>query len=72
MLMCVLVLEVPMALPNYLSSAAYMELFNEARNNDGLDNFYDPALIQDFRSQVQINTNIQMLIYTQMNTYSLL
>ena len=43
-------IKVPMALPNYLSSAAYMQLFNEARNNDGLDNFYDPALIQDFRS----------------------
>ncbi|NJX14332.1 SusC/RagA family TonB-linked outer membrane protein [Tamlana crocina] len=43
-------ISVPIALPNYLSSAAYMQLFNEARNNDGLDNFYDPALIQNFRS----------------------
>ena len=40
----------PISLPNYLSSAAYMQLFNEARNNDGLDNFYDPSLIQEFRT----------------------
>ncbi|PWH84424.1 hypothetical protein DIS18_07800 [Algibacter marinivivus] len=43
-------ISVPISLPNYLSSAPYMQLFNEARNNDGLDNFYDPALIQEFRS----------------------
>ncbi len=40
----------PISLPNYLSSAAYMQLFNEARNNDGLDNFYEPLLIQEFRT----------------------
>ncbi|WP_282135186.1 SusC/RagA family TonB-linked outer membrane protein [Seonamhaeicola maritimus] len=43
-------IRTPLALPNYLSSAGYMTLFNEARNNDGLDNFYDPALIQEFRT----------------------
>ncbi|MFV9551418.1 SusC/RagA family TonB-linked outer membrane protein [Algibacter sp. PT7-4] len=43
-------IRMPIALPNYLSSAAYMQLFNEGRNNDGLDNFYDPALIQEFRT----------------------
>ncbi|WP_397364533.1 SusC/RagA family TonB-linked outer membrane protein [Olleya sp. R77988] len=37
--------RLPTALPNYLSSAAYMTLFNEARNNDGLDNFYDNETI---------------------------
>ncbi|WP_173300714.1 SusC/RagA family TonB-linked outer membrane protein [Winogradskyella litoriviva] len=40
----------PISLPNYLGSAAYMTLFNEARNNDGLDNFYSPSLIQEFRT----------------------
>ncbi len=43
-------IRTPISLPNYLGSAAYMTLFNEARNNDGLDNFYDPALIQEFRT----------------------
>jgi TonB-linked SusC/RagA family outer membrane protein len=43
-------IRAPISLPNYLGSAAYMTLFNEARNNDGLDNFYDPALIQEFRT----------------------
>lgn len=43
-------ISVPIALPNYLSSAAYMQLFNEARNNDGLDDAFDPALIQEFRT----------------------
>lgn len=43
-------IRTPIALPNYLGSAAYMQLFNEARNNDGLDNFYTPSLIQEFRT----------------------
>ncbi|APY11589.1 hypothetical protein BWZ22_10205 [Seonamhaeicola sp. S2-3] len=43
-------IQVPISLPNYLSSAAYMQLFNEARKNDGLDNFYSPSLIQEFRT----------------------
>ncbi|WP_298495983.1 SusC/RagA family TonB-linked outer membrane protein [uncultured Algibacter sp.] len=43
-------IKAPRALPNYLSSAAYMTLFNEARNNDGLDDFFAPSLIQEFRT----------------------
>ncbi|WP_396600607.1 SusC/RagA family TonB-linked outer membrane protein [Algibacter sp. R77976] len=43
-------IRAPRALPNYLSSAAYMTLFNEARNNDGLDDFFAPSLIQEFRT----------------------
>lgn len=57
-------LRLPTALPNYLSSAAYMTLFNEARNNDGLDNFYDPALIQEFR------TNSNKYKYPDVDLYS--
>jgi len=43
-------IRTPISLPNYLGSAAYMQLFNEARNNDGLDDFYSPSLIQEFRT----------------------
>lgn len=43
-------ISTPIALPNYLSSAAYMKLFNEARNNDGLSDFYDPLEIENYRS----------------------
>lgn len=43
-------ISTPIALPNYLSSAAYMTLFNEARNNDGLSDFYDPLEIENYRS----------------------
>ena len=38
-------ISAPISLPNYLSSGAYMLLFNEARNNDGLANFYDNETI---------------------------
>ncbi|MFP4844969.1 SusC/RagA family TonB-linked outer membrane protein [Winogradskyella sp. PE311] len=47
-------IRTPISLPNYLGSAAYMTLFNEARNNDGFDNFFDPALIQEFRTSSNI------------------
>ncbi|QIP13681.1 SusC/RagA family TonB-linked outer membrane protein [Spirosoma aureum] len=40
----------PSALPEYLSSADYMELYNEARVNDGLSVQYSPAVIQNFRT----------------------
>ncbi|MDN3663939.1 SusC/RagA family TonB-linked outer membrane protein [Algibacter miyuki] len=43
-------IRTPLALPNYLGSVQYMELYNEARNNDGLDNFFEPSLIEEFRS----------------------
>ncbi|BCI62066.1 SusC/RagA family TonB-linked outer membrane protein [Coprobacter secundus] len=36
--------------PEYLNSADYMTLFNEARRNDELDEQYDPALIAKYRS----------------------
>ncbi|WP_139956622.1 SusC/RagA family TonB-linked outer membrane protein [Flavicella sediminum] len=39
-----------LALPNYLGSTQYMELFNEARNNDGLDDFYDQSLIEEYKT----------------------
>lgn len=57
-------IRVPTALPNYLSSAAYMTLFNEARNNDGLDNFYSPSLIQEFR------TSSNLYKYPDVDLYS--
>ena len=43
-------ISTPISLPNYLGSVPYMQLFNEARINDGLDAFYDSALIQEFRT----------------------
>ncbi|MGB5944204.1 MAG: SusC/RagA family TonB-linked outer membrane protein [Leeuwenhoekiella sp.] len=57
-------LRVPVALPNYLGSVEYMELFNEARRNDGLDNFYDPELIEDFR------TGSNDILYPDVDFYS--
>lgn len=36
--------------PEYLNSADYMTLFNEARKNDGLEFQYDPTLIDKYRS----------------------
>lgn len=39
----------PAALPNYLSSAQYAELYNEARINDGLAPQYDSAAIANYR-----------------------
>ena len=38
------------SLPNYLGSVEYMELFNEGRKNDGLVDFFDPTLIEEFRT----------------------
>ncbi|MCE5345419.1 MAG: SusC/RagA family TonB-linked outer membrane protein [Bacteroidales bacterium] len=43
-------ISVPKALPKYLSSADYMELYNEARMNDGLSAPYDQATIENYRS----------------------
>jgi len=43
-------LKQPISLPNYLGSAKYMELYNEARTNDGLELQYDPALIEEFKN----------------------
>jgi len=40
----------PIALPKYLGSAEYMELYNEARTNDGLEPSFDPELIEEYRS----------------------
>ena len=40
----------PISLPKYLESAEYMELYNEARTNDGLDPVYAPELIAEYRS----------------------
>lgn len=40
----------PTALPKYLSSADYMELYNEARVNDGLAPQYDAATISNYRT----------------------
>lgn len=40
----------PVALPKYLSSADYMELYNEAKINDGLAPQYDAATIANYRS----------------------
>lgn len=43
-------IAVPKALPNYLNSADYMTLYNEARRNDGLADLYDATTIQNYRT----------------------
>lgn len=41
----------PLALPSYLSSAEYMELYNEARVNDGFaPNYYSEEEIENYRT----------------------
>lgn len=40
----------PVSLPKFLGSAEYMELFNEARANDGLSSLYSQTLIDGTRS----------------------
>lgn len=40
----------PKELPQYLNSAEYMTLYNEARRNDGLPELYDAATIENYRS----------------------
>jgi TonB-dependent Receptor Plug Domain. len=40
----------PLALPNYLSSAEYMQLHNEARINDGLPALYGEEMINNFQT----------------------
>ncbi|ANW95858.1 hypothetical protein AXE80_05995 [Wenyingzhuangia fucanilytica] len=42
--------RMPISLPNYLGSVDYMELYNEARRNDGLTDFYAPTLIEEFKN----------------------
>ena len=42
-------ISTPAALPKYLPSADYMELYNEARENDGLATKYDAATIANYR-----------------------
>ncbi len=45
-------IALPIALPNYLNSADYMTLYNEARHNDGLSDVpgWDAATIQNYRT----------------------
>src|SRR5205085_5028112 len=43
-------IALPKALPNYLNSADYMTLYNEARRNDGLADLYSAATIQSSRN----------------------
>lgn len=40
----------PVILPKYLGSAQYMELYNEARANDGLEPAYSAETIENYRS----------------------
>jgi len=42
--------SVPKMLPKYLSSVDYMELYNEAKTNDGLTPQYSAETIADYRS----------------------
>lgn len=44
-------ISTPSKLPNYLSSADYMTLYNEARQNDGLSKLYDDELINKYRTE---------------------
>jgi TonB-linked SusC/RagA family outer membrane protein len=41
-------IDLPLALPKYLPSSQYMELYNEARVNDGLAAPYDAATITNY------------------------
>jgi TonB-linked SusC/RagA family outer membrane protein len=43
-------MHVPKSYPEYLSSAEYMTLYNEARRNDGLTDLYTPETIYNFAS----------------------
>ena len=43
-------IDIPKALPQYLSSAYYMELYNEACINDGLPARFDEATIYNYRT----------------------
>jgi TonB-dependent SusC/RagA subfamily outer membrane receptor len=43
-------LRQPISLPNYLGSVEYMELYNEARTNDGLALQFDPVLIEEYKN----------------------
>jgi TonB-linked SusC/RagA family outer membrane protein len=43
-------ISIPSALPEYLSSADYMEFNNEARQNDGLAPLYDSGTIANYRT----------------------
>lgn len=40
----------PSDLPDYLNSADYMNLYNEARRNDGLTDLFDATTIQNYRT----------------------
>jgi TonB-linked SusC/RagA family outer membrane protein len=43
-------MNVPKAYPQYLGSAEYMTLYNEARRNDGLTDLYSPETIYNYAS----------------------
>lgn len=43
-------MHVPKAYPEYLGSAEYMTLYNEARRNDGLADLYTPETIYNYAS----------------------
>ncbi|MBN2274230.1 MAG: SusC/RagA family TonB-linked outer membrane protein [Bacteroidales bacterium] len=43
-------LATPKLFPEYLGSAEYMTLYNEARNNDGLQPLYDDKTINNYRN----------------------
>jgi TonB-linked SusC/RagA family outer membrane protein len=43
-------LKQAISLPNYLGSADYMGLYNEAKTNDGLALQYDPLLIEEYKN----------------------
>ncbi len=57
-------IRTPVSLPRYLGSVPYMQLFNEARNNDGLDDFYSQSLIQEF------NASTNTFKYPDLDLYS--
>jgi TonB-linked SusC/RagA family outer membrane protein len=42
----------PISLPSFLDAATYMELYNEARNNDGLPPLYNAGEIDSTRNRV--------------------
>lgn len=56
--------RVPVSLPKYFGSANYVQLYNEARNNDGLDDFYSAEEVNNYK----LGTN--KFLYPDVDLYS--
>ncbi|GIM59345.1 SusC/RagA family TonB-linked outer membrane protein [Capnocytophaga canimorsus] len=70
--------SIPTRLPKFVNSAEYMELFNEARYNDGETPFFEEDFIQKYRDNIDAdlypNTNwlkVMLSDFTTNQRYSL-